>query len=160
MTNKTARKNWPLRGGSSVTTPVIWRHRIAETLTTLAVRRAAPSRRKNMLPRRHNHRMQRIIEAFKTRDMSRVDVSELFFVDRRNAAHYLNLLHQEGESHIVSYLPYGIPVYRYGPGEDAKWKPKKRTKEQGREQKARAKLRQRMPQYLAVKSVVSFTLGV
>ncbi len=94
------------------------------------------------------------------RDLSSRDIASECHMDKRNAIHYLNILHADEEIHIVSYLPYGIPVYRYGPGEDAKWKPKKRTKEQGREQKARAKLRQRMPQYLAVKSVVSFTLGV
>ena len=116
-----------------------------------------------MLPRKHNHKMQRIIAMFAAgRELSSRDIAAEHHMDKRNAINYLNTLHADEEIHIVRYLPYAVPVYAYGPGQDAKWVPKKPEKDPviDARQKRIARARAKLPQYLSVKSVVSLLLGV
>jgi hypothetical protein len=116
-----------------------------------------------MLPRKHNHQMVRIVAMFAAgRRLSSRDVAAECHMAKRNAIHYLNILHADKETHIASYLPYGIPVYAYGPGEDAKWEPKKPVKDPvlDARQKRIARARARLPKYLSIKSVVTMTLGI
>lgn len=118
-----------------------------------------------MLPRRHNHQRARILVMLSTgREITTRDVAAECHMALRNAIHYMREIHEDGEAHIGRWLPYAVPVYRYGPGVDAP-RPARKTsgvknKEADARQKRIARARKRFTDYTAIKSVVAFSFGV
>lgn len=55
-------------------------------------------------------------------DITYQDVADKCHIDLRNAREYMKILHADGEIHICGYLPWSIPLFRNGPGVDAKKK--------------------------------------